>query len=278
MIRDIIIKILRKMGYSILKLDMDDNYLYFKYYNKSDIKNRRFYNIGAGLFRHPVWTNIDHYSEHYHKNIINIDFDLLAKKQLPIPDNSANIVYSSHTIEHLPDDSAQHMFNESYRILKNNGYIRITTPDTDLGFKTIENNDFFYWKWQMERADLDPRKTSLKQMFLTSIASQTTTIMFPNINTYKISDDEFDEIFSKYPYEQALDYCVSKRSLDLQRKHPGCHINWWNKEKVIRFLRNAGFENVYVSAYGQSLCPVMKNITYFDNTHPTVSLYVEARK
>jgi hypothetical protein len=43
-------------------------------------------------------------------------------------------------------------------------------------------------------------------------------------------------------------------------------------------LKNAGFENIYLSGYGQSFSPVLRNIYFFDNTHPKVSLNVEAFK
>jgi len=92
--------------------------MYISIYGKDDVRNKRFYNIGAGLFRHPAWTNIDFYSDHYKDNPIDINYDLLEKKPLPLPDSSANIVYSSHTIEHITNDAAQNMFNEAHRILK----------------------------------------------------------------------------------------------------------------------------------------------------------------
>jgi len=46
-------------------------------------------------------------------------------KELPIENDSAEVVYSSHTVEHITDEAAQKMFNESYRILKKGGILRI---------------------------------------------------------------------------------------------------------------------------------------------------------
>lgn len=39
------------------------------------------------------------------------------------------------------------MFNEAHRILKPNGYLRVTTPNIDLGYRAYKENDryFFYW-------------------------------------------------------------------------------------------------------------------------------------
>jgi SAM-dependent methyltransferase len=277
MAKDDIIKLLARLGYSLLKVEVNDIELYYKLYDKTDVKNQRFYNIGAGLFRHPAWTNIDFYSEHYKKNPIDINNNLLEKKPLPIPDKSANIVYSSHTIEHIPNDAAQYMFNEAYRILKKKGFLRITAPDIDLHYQSVLHNDIYFWKWHLKSVGKNINRISLKQLFLSSFASQTSAF-HPAENTYKISDTEFDEIFAKHLYEEALNYCLSKCSIELQQKYPSDHINWWNKEKLFTLLRKAGFKTIYSSGYGQSICPVLRNIVYFDNTHPTLSLYVEAQK
>ena len=55
-------------------------------------------------------------------------------------------------------------------------------------------------------------------------------------------------------------------------------MNWWNEKKTIAMLKEAGFKQIYRSGYGQSLCPVLRNINFFDKTHPKNSLYIEAMK
>lgn len=79
-------------------------------------------------------------------------------------------------------------------------------------------------------------------------------------------------------YEKALNYIKDKCILEIQKKYSVDHINWWNKDKLFRMLQEAGFEEVYLSGYGQSLSPVLRNTSYFDNTCPYLSLYVEAKK
>jgi hypothetical protein len=58
--------------------------LYEKLYILNDLRNKRFYNIGAGNFRHPYWTNIDYHSDWYKTNPIDINIDLLNFVQFPI--------------------------------------------------------------------------------------------------------------------------------------------------------------------------------------------------
>jgi len=61
-------------------------------------------------------------------------------------------------------------------------------------------------------------------------------------------------------------------------ERPGNHITWWSYEKINQYLRDAGFTNVYRSGYGQSISPILRNVNIFDNTHPQMSVYVEAVK
>ena len=43
-------------------------------------------------------------------------------------------------------------------------------------------------------------------------------------------------------------------------------------------LKLAGFKEVYKSSYCQSRSPILRDPNFFDNTHPDISLYVEAVK
>ena len=264
--------------------------LYHRIYRKKAVENRRFYNIGAGSFSHPAWTNVDHASEWYRvvqEKGIDIDWDLLSLTPLPVQDDSAEIVYSSHTIEHIINEAAQNMFNESHRILRKGGVFRVNTPNIDLDFRAYKENDrhFFYWiDWystpkacQRIKLNRPLNEASIQQIFLWHFASSASTLHADG-SPERITDEELDRIFREMEYEEALNYCISKCSLEVQKKYPGNHINWWNKNKLFRMLRNAGFDNIYVSGYGQSFSPVLRNILTFDNTHPKISLYVEAVK
>lgn len=269
---DLIIKIQKHQK----KFDID---LYNKLYGKKAVENQRFYNIGAGGFRHPAWTNIDHESDWYREvqgDYIDIDWDLLSLKPVPIEDNSAEIVYTSHTLEHVTDKAAQNMFNESHRILQKGGVIRVTVPNVDLDYRAYRENDRHYFYWHEEGLDKE-MNASIQQLFLSRFATTASTL-HPDKSTIKIENAEVDRVFNQMEYEDALNFCTSKCSLQVQRKYPGGHINWWNKKKLFKMIENAGFDNIYMSDYGQSYSPVLRNTDFFDNTHPKLSIYVEARK
>ncbi|MFW9996693.1 MAG: methyltransferase domain-containing protein [Candidatus Odinarchaeota archaeon] len=270
-----------------LKLDID---LYKRIYSEDSIKNKKFYNIGAGTFRHPYWTNIDYESDWYsgaQRKSHFINFDLFSLDKLPIPDDSAEIVYSSHTVEHINDEAAQNIFNEANRILKKGGTFRFSTPNVDLEYKAYSNGDrdYFYWidaysvrkNYERIKLKMPMKESSVQQVFLFHFASSLSELVNDE-SLETVSDEEIDEIFSKLDYEEALNYFTSRCPLTVQMKYPGFHMNWWNEKKAFRMLREAGFDEIYRSGFGQSFCPVLRNTLLFDNTHPKVSLYIEATK
>jgi len=59
------------------------------------------------------------------RNIIFAD----ATKKFPFKNNAADVIYSSHMLEHLSRNSASHFINECYRVLKKGGILRIVVPD-----------------------------------------------------------------------------------------------------------------------------------------------------
>ena len=89
--------------------------------------SRRFLNIACGdtFVEDEYWTNID-FTSHSPKikkaNILN---------GLPYKDNTFDVVYSSHFIEHIPIDSVNLFLKDVYRIMKPGGLLRIVTPDLE---------------------------------------------------------------------------------------------------------------------------------------------------
>jgi len=52
-----------------------------------------------------------------------------AKKRIPIPDNSVQVLYTSHMLEHLDARSVKSFLEEARRILVKGGIIRVVVPD-----------------------------------------------------------------------------------------------------------------------------------------------------
>jgi predicted SAM-dependent methyltransferase len=89
------------------------------------MKTRVLVNVGCGAVFHPAWTNLD---------LVPADplvqrCDILGP--LPFSDNNVDVCYSSHVLEHLRKDEADHFIAEQYRVLNQGGIIRVAVPDLE---------------------------------------------------------------------------------------------------------------------------------------------------
>lgn len=94
-----------------------------------------------------VKLNIGCFIDMFHYGWINIDIQDLSEfarqngyvfrqldvtKGLPYDDNSVDIIYTSHFLEHLTREEGLSFLKECFRVLKPNGIIRIAVPDARL--------------------------------------------------------------------------------------------------------------------------------------------------
>jgi ubiquinone/menaquinone biosynthesis C-methylase UbiE len=102
-------------------------------------------NLGCGAVRPNGWVNVDSSLNAYLQKLPGgkfiasklgmVQYDsnnvtyMNLNKPWKIKSNSADIVYASHLFEHLSLKSAKLFMNESYRVLKPGGIIRIVVPD-----------------------------------------------------------------------------------------------------------------------------------------------------
>ncbi|MHA1252291.1 MAG: hypothetical protein ACTSRP_20065 [Candidatus Helarchaeota archaeon] len=70
-----------------------------------------------------------------------------------------------------------------------------------------------------------------------------------------------------------LNFFIEKRSIDVQNKYLGSHINWWNENKIAIMLKKARFNVLYLARYLQSSIAILRNPKLFDKTHPEISFY-----
>lgn len=93
--------------------------------------------LSVRLAKHPVFTSI--LERLGFLNQKNLEVISVAKSQgiqwadaatqIRLPDNSVEVLYSSHMLEHLDRNSTQRFLSEAYRVLIPGGIIRICVPD-----------------------------------------------------------------------------------------------------------------------------------------------------
>lgn len=283
-------KILNPLGIEISRInntfDIAD---YNRIYGNAVTVEKRFYNIGAGSFFHPCWTNVDFYEGVSESQASDgISHNLMSLQPLPLKDGMAELMYTSHTIEHVTNDAVQNFLNESYRVLKKNGVLRIVVPDIELSYRAWQNNDmdFFYWihdyDHEPERAPtvnlkFPLSKATLSQIWLEDFASTASEITITGADK-RISDADLKHMFDTMKFEDALNECTGRCPVELQNRFPFHHMNWFNRQKLFQMLSKAGFTKIFHSGYGHSSVHVLRNMNYFDQTMPKVSLYVEAAR
>ena len=143
-------------------------------------------NLGAGQAGLTSWINVDigtKYTVYKFLPIFRImrRFDLISPeivswiedsgkpppnwkkwditRKTPLPDSSVDYVYCSEVIEHFPMYEAKKVIDETFRILKQGGIFRVTTPDVSLICKGYLSdvididffNSFFFWVNQKKK-------------------------------------------------------------------------------------------------------------------------------
>ena len=79
--------------------------------------------VGCGDVILPGWTNLDI------DNIPGVDINDDARTLLKIPDESCDIIYACHILEHIGRHEVEDILKTWNRKLKKNGTLRLAVPD-----------------------------------------------------------------------------------------------------------------------------------------------------
>lgn len=82
--------------------------------------------LGCGSINHPKFINIDGLPAPHIHYIRAID------KLSPFPDNSVNLIYACHCLEHFRYKEVSKVLTEWFRTLKQGGILRLSVPNFDV--------------------------------------------------------------------------------------------------------------------------------------------------
>jgi len=117
------------------------------------------YHLGCGIIflknylNVGFWTNLENGKLYENPNgaegTILLNYDLTHG--IPASENSLEVIYHSHMLEHLTNTEGIEFLKDCYRVLKPGGVMRVLVPD--LGYfskKYVEGDDFFFDAYRKE--------------------------------------------------------------------------------------------------------------------------------
>ena len=108
-----------KLGWTILSKFLMNHINLWRYAKKSI----RYLEIGSGNIRLPGFETLDIIGGR------NVDYVYDASKPLPFEDNTFDLIYASHVLEHIPWYKTEEVLKEWVRILKPGGILEVWIPD-----------------------------------------------------------------------------------------------------------------------------------------------------
>jgi SAM-dependent methyltransferase len=113
--------------------------------NKNALANL---NIGGGPnFNIPGWINLDGAGSELNP----YPFLFSSTCIFPIPSGVVGLVYSSHCLEHLNDETVERVLQEAKRVLREDGVLVLKLPDFELALKSWKSNNLDYFNlWGLQ--------------------------------------------------------------------------------------------------------------------------------
>lgn len=201
-----------------------------------------------------------HWSNHSGWLILDqVDQDI--SKRLNFSDNTVDAVFTEHVIEHVSFTDVIHFFNESKRILKNGGVLRIVCPMIE---KIIENQNsesfrdeqsLFYLKECIKPILADENK-SLEELNLNGVLEDPVTFYLNNLfmhhdHQFIWSQSLMIKVLKSIGFQKVVpvnigegtnqDYCIERRSRGLyagnnsedDKRHIPNNKSFFDKESLV---------------------------------------------
>ena len=237
-LKKIVKKVLSKLGYKISPIKPNQ-----------PLRKGKNLNVGCGSYEIRNFISLDYFSDHYYGNsgldFKRIQYDM-RNDTLPFKKSEVDNIYCSHVIEHIETEYVERFFADSFRVLKKNGTLRISCPDS-----------YFMYNLLILLNTKDAEKN-----FFFNIASH----KFDKKN-YGLKKD-----YRKYSYQNLMKEL--RKDGYYRQEHPDWHINNWDYERLHKVAKKAGFNKIIKSKHQGSFSTDMQGED-MDLCHPEMSLYMD---
>ncbi len=247
-------------------------------------------NIGGGnshFFSSGNWSILDKIENTYKHNPSGIKYnvDLEQDAIWPVPLMEYDMVYCSHTLEHLTTKAIEHTLSQAYEVMKTGAIIRIVVPDGEVIYNACKtkdkevirktygvifiNNELPY---MFERAAIRTFYSDLLDKWAPAVPNEQLDTKWNHAKWQKVSKD----LDSMTMIQFIIKYKKVYEDMSKYGSIRG-HRNWFTAERLMSFLVSIGFKEVQQSQESKSNCLNMRD-KHFDATWPGTSLFVEAIK
>jgi len=237
-------------------------------------------NLGAGPnWQHDGWHILDHKLQKNEKHKIKGNLNKINLKS-----KTCDLVFISHTLEHIPHIQIQNVLTEINRIMKKGATIRILVPNLEVIAKAYVNKDKKFFKKALDEDHSIRTDLSFGGMLMNFIVSpgQDTILLDRNLNKfiagyahlYAYDFNMIKIILKKCGFRNIIQkkFCDSSIS---DFKIP-CHI--LGKSSNYQNLNNKFYKkNKLTHTYKNGKYNINFKFTGFDKD-PVTSLIIEAKK
>lgn len=263
-------------------------------------------NIGCGSVFHHQWLNIDKYPQS--KEIIRCDINCISKL---VKENTVDMFYVSHVIEHLPRETLCTSLKILYNFLRPNGILRIVVPDleklaTDYlsVIQSSDENDKYKFEHEWIVAEMFDQCTRrepggrIKDLLINASQHQREFVSLrcgKNVSSaYSFTDQMLSKRksptgisllnrareFKQYLFNLAASKLWDKHDDDLLKGEK--HLWMYDFYQLRRALCEVGYVNTIRHSFNTSQLPEFHNFCLDQDNNGLErkpdSLYVEARK
>jgi len=226
------------------------------------------------------WIKID-----YRRADFNIDLN--STFVLPFKSSSINVIYTSHTIEHLSNDRVCYLLQECYRILKPGGVIRVEVPDVEKLVQLYKTKDNTYLKYFKDFYSVLVDKFHYPQKYTEDHLGLVGTIsnyipdeFYFQVPVY-VTEDECNSKLTELELEEFCEWCISIQTE--QQLKSGGHKSYFYFDRLFALMSNAGFRDIERVDFNMSKHEHFKlnqgKGSIIEKPHRRFfSLYVEAEK